>query len=90
MLVNTRPLAVDDVHMQLISSPLVGLGEDETSGGKKKKRRERKKPLAELDNGQVLPQQSLQVSCNHTSLKMSHFRYEITLAGLELKIHSRL
>lgn len=43
---------------------LVGLGEHEASGGnKRKKRRERKKPLAELDSGQLLPQQSLEVQC---------------------------
>ena len=49
--------------MSFICSPSVGLGEDEASGSskKKKKRRERKKPLAELDSGQVLPQQSLKV-----------------------------
>ena len=42
---------------------IVGLGE---SQGDRKKRRERKRPLAELDSGQVLPQQSLQVCvCMH-------------------------
>ena len=55
------PLTLHGVSF--ICSPSVGLGEDEASGSskKKKKRRERKKPLAELDSGQVLRQQSLQV-----------------------------